>query len=314
MYVACRSRLPRARSYRIVVRGSAWEAASCTSRSGTPASSAAVMNAWRSVWGLTFLVIPARCATRRTIRPAPWRSSRRPSAVRKTGPSVRSDGQVDRPRGTGRQRDGDDLAALTGDGQRPVPALQARLLDVGAGGLRDAQPVQREQGDQRMLGRRAEPGGDQHGAGLVAVQGGGVRLAVQPRPPDVGGRGVRQELFFDGVLVEPGDSAQPPGDGGAGTTPGFQVAGEAFDIGAADGEQVQGAGAAPGRELAQVQGVGLAGQAAVSGQEPRERKSFGIGEGGLDGDEGSGWDGSGHRVPPGRAGTREAGPAAGPSN
>jgi len=34
--LACRSRLPRARSYRIVVRGSACEAASCTSRGGTP--------------------------------------------------------------------------------------------------------------------------------------------------------------------------------------------------------------------------------------------------------------------------------------
>src|SRR5215475_2888 len=48
--MACRSRLLRARSYRMVVRGSAWEAASCTSRSETPASSAAVMNACRSVW------------------------------------------------------------------------------------------------------------------------------------------------------------------------------------------------------------------------------------------------------------------------
>ncbi len=46
------------------------------------------------------------------------------------------------------------------------------------------------------------------------------------------------------------------------------VAGEAFDIGAADGEQVQGAGAAPAGELAQVQRVGLASQAAVPGQEP----------------------------------------------
>jgi hypothetical protein len=34
-----------ARSYRIVVLGSAWEAASYTSRNGTPASSASVMNA-----------------------------------------------------------------------------------------------------------------------------------------------------------------------------------------------------------------------------------------------------------------------------
>src|SRR5690348_2323891 len=61
-YVTCRSRLPQARSYRIVVLGSACEAASCTSRKGTPASRAAVMNAWRSVCGPTGLVIPARAA------------------------------------------------------------------------------------------------------------------------------------------------------------------------------------------------------------------------------------------------------------
>jgi len=44
---------------------------------GTPASSAAVMKAWRSVWGVTVLPIPARRAVLRTIRPAPCRSSRR---------------------------------------------------------------------------------------------------------------------------------------------------------------------------------------------------------------------------------------------
>jgi len=49
-----------------------------------------------------------------------------------------------------------------------------------------------------------------------------------------------------------------------------------------DGEQGQGADAAPGGELAQVQRVGLPGQPAVPGQEPRKRKSFGVGEGGLD--------------------------------
>jgi hypothetical protein len=78
------------RSYRIVVRGSAWEAASWTSRSGTQASSAAVMNECLSVCGVTALAITARRATLRTIRPAPCRSSRRPSAARNTGPSVRS--------------------------------------------------------------------------------------------------------------------------------------------------------------------------------------------------------------------------------
>ena len=77
-----------------------------------------------------------------------------------------------------------------------------------------------------------------------------------------------QEILFDGVLVEPGDGAQPLGDGGAGPAPGFQVAGEAFDVAAADGEQRQGAGVAPVGELAQVQGVGLTGLGAVPGQVP----------------------------------------------
>ena len=135
---------------------------------------------------------------------------------------------------------------------------------------------------QRVLGGRAEPGGDQERAELVAVQGGGVRLVVQPGPADVRGRGVVEELFLDGVLVEPGDGAQPPGDGGAGTAAGFQLAGEGLDVGAADREQRQRAGAAPGGELAQVQGVGLAGQAAVPGQEAGEREPLGLGEYRLD--------------------------------
>jgi hypothetical protein len=33
-----------------------------------------------------------------------------------------------------------DLAALAGDGQGPVSALRAGLLDAGTGGLRDQQP------------------------------------------------------------------------------------------------------------------------------------------------------------------------------
>jgi hypothetical protein len=85
-----------------------------------------------------------------------------------------ADGQVDRPGGAGRERDGDDLAALAGDHQRAVTALEAQVLDVGAGGFLHAQPVKGEQGNQRVLGRRAEPGRDEQRADLVAVQGGGM--------------------------------------------------------------------------------------------------------------------------------------------
>ena len=147
-----------------------------------------------------------------------------------------ADGQVDRAGGARGERDGDDLAALAGDDQCPVAALEAQVLDVRPGRLGDSQPVECEQGDQRVLCGRPEPGGDQEGAELVAVQGGGVRLVIQPRPTDVRRRRVLEELFLHGVRVEPGDGAQPPGHGGAGTAARFEFPGEDLDIRVADRE------------------------------------------------------------------------------
>ena len=83
------------------------------------------------------------------------------------------------------------------------------------------------------------PGGGQDRAGLVAVQGGGVRLVIRPGPSDVRGRGAAGEFSLDGVLAEPGDGAQPPGDGGAGASFGLQVACEGLDADAPDREQGQ---------------------------------------------------------------------------
>ena len=119
-----------------------------------------------------------------------------------------------------------------------------------------------------MLGRRAESHGDQQRAEFVSVQSAGMRLAIKAPPPHVGCRGMVQQAFLDGVAVEPGDGAKPPGDGGAGTAAGFQIVGEALDVGAPYLEQEQVMLVAPACLLAQVQFVGLAGQAAVAGQEP----------------------------------------------
>ena len=99
-----------------------------------------------------------------------------------------TDGQVDRPRRARRQRDGHDLSAFASDGQRPVATFGAQRLDAGAGGLRNPQPIQGEQADQRVLSRRTEPGGNQEATEFVAVQSGRVRLIIQPRTPDMGGR------------------------------------------------------------------------------------------------------------------------------
>ena len=159
-----------------------------------------------------------------------------------------------------------------------------------------------------MLSSRPEARGDQERADLVAVQGGGMRLIVQPRTPDVRSRGMLEKFFFDGVPVEPSDGAQPAGEGRTGAPAGFQVAGEGLDADPADREQGKRPGSAPAGELAQVEGVSLSGQAAVAGQEPGEREPLGISEHRLDRDERSRGDRGCHWAPPGTAGTREAGP------
>jgi hypothetical protein len=81
--------------------------------------------------------------------------------------------------------------------------------------------------------RRAEPDGDQERAELVAVQSGGVGFVVQAGPANMGGGRVIEEFFLDRVPVEPGDGAQPAGDGGPGAAAGFQIATEELDVRAA---------------------------------------------------------------------------------
>jgi len=50
-----------------------------------------------------------------------------------------ADGQVHRPDGPRGEWDGSDLAALAGDHQGAMPALDAQGFDASAGGLGDAQ-------------------------------------------------------------------------------------------------------------------------------------------------------------------------------
>src|SRR5947209_1941829 len=241
------------------------------------------MNACGSVWGVTFLVIPARRAVVRTIRPAPWRSSRRPSAARNTGPSVRS--PIARAV-RGASGTVTTLPPLRVTARVRCPRSRPRCSMSAPVASETRSPFS---ASSEISAYPADSPSHQQGAELVAVQGDGVGLVVDPRPADMGGRGAIEQFFLDRVLVEPGDGAQPPGDGGAGPASGFQVPGEALDVGAADGEQGHRAGPAPAGELAQVQGVGLPGQAAVPGQEPGEGESLGLGEGRLDRGERGGW-------------------------
>ena len=82
------------------------------------------------------------------------------------------------------------------------------------------------------------------------------------------GWGMLEQVLLDRIAVETGHRAQAAGDGGPGAAAGFQVAGEVLDVRPEGSEQLHLMLLAPVDELAQVQLVGLAGQAAVSGEEP----------------------------------------------
>ena len=62
-----------------------------------------------------------------------------------------ADGQVDRPGGARLERDGDNVAALAGDYQGAVPALNPERLDPGVRSFGDPQPVEGQQGNQRVI-------------------------------------------------------------------------------------------------------------------------------------------------------------------
>ena len=141
-----------------------------------------------------------------------------------------------------------------------MPAFLAQRLDVGADRLGHPQPIQRQQRHQGVIAWRRQASGDQDRAELVAVEVGDMGLVVDPWPADVHRRRVLDHAFFFGVAVEPDDRAQPAGDGGPSLAAVFEVAGEAFDVDPADVEQLMVVLPAPGSELTQIQGVGVAGE------------------------------------------------------
>jgi len=224
-----------------------------------------------------------------------------------------ADGEVDRPGGARRERDSDDLAALAQHGEGAMPPFGAERFDVGAERLRDAQPVQREQRHQGVLGRGTEPGGNQDGAELVAVQGGGMRLVVHPGPADMRGGRVAEQPLLDRVPVEAGHGRKPPGDRAARPAAVLELAGVALDVGSPDLEQAHVALGAPGGEQAQVHGVGVASLAAVAGQEADKREPLRVGERSVEDDDLSRWGiGVRHehlRVRPGPGGQGTRGPS-----
>ena len=155
----------------MVVRGSAWLAASCTSRRGTPASEGGgdegVAERVRSD-----RLVDAGLAGEATHDPPGGVSVEAFAVPSEEDRSLDAftDRQVDRA-GCARCRwDGHDLAALAQHGEGAMPALEAERFDVGAECFGDSQPVDRQQRHQRVFAGRRQAGGDEQRPDLVAVQ------------------------------------------------------------------------------------------------------------------------------------------------
>ena len=113
---------------------------------------------------------------------------------------------------------------------------------------------------------------------VEASKADGVALVVEAGPADMDCRRDGDKPFLFGVAVEPSDGAQPAGNGGPGTAAFFQGPGVQLDVGAAHREQPQAVALAPGNELAQVERVGVPGEAPVAGQEGGQGEAFGVAE------------------------------------
>jgi len=157
-----------------------------------------------------------------------------------------------------------------------VAALEAEGFDVCADRFGDAEAVQGEERHQRVVAWRRQAGGDQDGAELVAVEVGDMGLVVDAWPADVHRRGMLDDTLLLGVPAEPDDRAQPASHRGPGPAAILEVAGEAFDVNASHVEQPVMVLPAPRGVLAQIQGVGVAGEAPVAGQESEQRRLLGL--------------------------------------
>jgi hypothetical protein len=85
-----------------------------------------------------------------------------PSEPKKIRPGgALANGKVDCSRRPRCQRDCHDLAAFAQHSHDAVAALDAEGLDVGADGFGDPQVVRSQQRNEGVLGRGAQPGGNQ---------------------------------------------------------------------------------------------------------------------------------------------------------
>src|SRR5258708_40138213 len=119
----------------MVGRGSAWEAASCTSRRGTPASRAAVMKSVPQRVRADLLADARAAGDAADDAGGAVPGQALPvAAEEQRALGALAGGQVDGAGGARREGEGDDLAALAGGDQGAGAAVGAHGVAVPAGG------------------------------------------------------------------------------------------------------------------------------------------------------------------------------------
>jgi hypothetical protein len=152
-----------------------------------------------------------------------------------------------------------------------VASFDGEVFDIGTEGFGDPQPGQCQQRDQGVVTAAGQPGGDQQGADLVAIQTNRPGLVVQLGTPHMRGWRHVDEAFLFGVPVEGHDRRQATRDGGAGSARLLEPSGVQLDVGSGDAEQFEMLLSTPAAPLTQIQAVRLAGAARIAGQEPGDR-------------------------------------------
>ena len=203
----------------------------------TPASSAAMMKAARSMWGWT-IPSPARLPMSGPSGCGPPIESLAVMAMQDRALASLSKGESDGPGHPGNQRDHGRLVALPDDAQRPMTPVEAEVLCVGGAGLAHPQSVEAEQrGESGVVGVVALSR-EEESAELPSVE-----------PPafawvDLGPAGVlcwvRGDPAVDvGEAVEAADRGQPAIDGRGSQAALLHGAPPQFDVGPLGPEDVE---------------------------------------------------------------------------
>ncbi len=153
--------------------------------------------------------------------------------------------------------------ALPDDAQDPVAALHAHVLDVGAAGLGDPQPVQPEEHGQGGVGVIEPLGGEQQPGQLAAIEAPPLRR-LHRGAAHVLGR-IRCDPPVDvGEAVEPAGGGQPPVDSRRRQAPLLHRAPVQLQVGPASLQDRKIVVGGPLKQGPQVMTVGLQGPAAIA--------------------------------------------------